>query len=114
MEEYPLICAFSGYPKGEAIEAALRSFSPDVIISDEVGSPGEADAIIDHINSGVSFIASAHGSEISRIMNKPSLESLHKYGAFGLYCGISRDGQDRLRFDIRRRKEATECSDPQE
>ncbi|MBQ7646608.1 MAG: Flp pilus assembly complex ATPase component TadA [Clostridia bacterium] len=98
MERFPLICFYSGYPKGQAIEAAIRSVSPDFIISDEIGSGNEASALFNAVNSGVSIIATAHAGSKNDAMNKPLLTELIERGAFSLFCGLERDKNNRTSF----------------
>ena len=109
MYDIPYICAFCGYPRGQAVEAAVRSASPDYIISDEIGSASEAEAMLGHIGSGVSFIASAHASSLEEVMRKPSLAGLHGNGAFALYCGVRRSIGNRYEFSFTERSEAIKC-----
>ncbi|MBQ7161413.1 MAG: hypothetical protein IJR90_06875 [Clostridia bacterium] len=90
MKSFPLISSFCGYPKGQAVEAAIRASSPDYIISDEIGSNDEAKAISENVGSGVAFIASAHASSVGELLSKPAVSLLDKIGAFNSYCGIER------------------------
>lgn len=78
------------YPKGAGIEIALRCFSPDIIVLDEIGNLIEAEKIIEGVNSGVGFIATAHGSSIDEAMTRPQIRLLVKSGAFKkavILCG---------------------------
>lgn len=72
----------SAYPKGEGILTALRCFSPEIIICDEVGSEQEAEAIETGINSGVRFAISAHASNADELKNRPQLRRLILSQAF--------------------------------
>lgn len=78
------------YPKGVGIEIALRCFSPDIIILDEVGNLIEAKKIIEGVNSGVGFVATAHGSSIDEAITRPQIKMLIKSTAFkkaAILCG---------------------------
>ncbi len=70
------------YPKKEAIMIALRSFSPQIIICDEVGTPQEVEAIRAGLNAGVSFIASVHASTSGDLISRPQIKELILTGAF--------------------------------
>ncbi|MEG1560154.1 MAG: stage III sporulation protein AA [Clostridia bacterium] len=50
--------------KSEGMLMAIRALSPDVLITDEIGSPDDFSAIKTAMNSGVSVIASAHGNTL--------------------------------------------------
>lgn len=56
--------------KAYGINTLLRSMSPDVIICDELGRREDADAVFNAINSGVQIIASAHGRDTKRLLNR--------------------------------------------
>ncbi len=78
------------YPKGIGIEIALRCFSPDIIVLDEIGDLIEARKIIEGVNSGVGFVATAHGSSIDEAMTRPQINLLIKSKAFkkaAVLCG---------------------------
>lgn len=52
-----------GCPKAEGMVMLLRTMSPRVLMTDEIGSEQDADAISQALRSGVSVIASAHGRD---------------------------------------------------
>jgi len=70
------------YPKGTGIEIALRCFSPDIIVLDEIGGLSEAGKILEGVNSGVDFIATAHGSCLEEAVSRPQIKLLLTSGAF--------------------------------
>lgn len=51
-----------GCPKAMAIEMLIRSLSPQIIITDEIGNPGDCRAIWEAARKGVYIAASAHAS----------------------------------------------------
>lgn len=53
----------SGVPKAEGMLFMLRSMSPDVIITDEIGTKEDFDAILEIKKRGVSVITSLHGKD---------------------------------------------------
>ena len=59
----------SGVDKNVAYEFAIRTMSPDVIITDEVFSKAEVDSVEDVIRSGVKIFATIHGNDINSIKN---------------------------------------------
>lgn len=72
----------TSYPKAEGIMIALRSFSPDMIICDEVGTVQEASAIEAGVNGGVNFALSLHSGSVEELRKKPVVQSLVRTGAF--------------------------------
>lgn len=70
------------YPKAIGTEIALRTLSPDIIIIDEIGSEEEASAMLSGMNSGVSFIATAHGGSFEEVLRRPNIKKLVDAGAF--------------------------------
>lgn len=63
-------------PKEKAMMMLLRAMSPDIIITDEIGTKGDINAIKTIVNSGVSIIASVHGRDIKQIMRRKELSEL--------------------------------------
>ena len=78
-----------GADKADGMNILLRSMSPDLIITDELGSAGEARAVLDAAAAGVSVIASAHGSSLDSILARPSLSGLFESGVFSRYIILS-------------------------
>ena len=60
----------------------MRTLSPDLIVLDEIGSEEEARAMLSGMNSGVKFIATAHGSSFEEVLRRPSIKKLVDYGCF--------------------------------
>lgn len=67
-------------PKAEGIIMMIRSMSPQVIITDEVGRKEDVDAIEDALNAGIKVIASAHGSGLNDAKSRPILSLLLSKG----------------------------------
>lgn len=63
-----------GCGKSEGIMLALRSMSPEVIICDEIADDG--DAVQEALFCGVKVIASAHGGNISELLQRPHIGEL--------------------------------------
>lgn len=76
-------------PKAEGILIMIRSMSPEIIATDEIGRNEDGAAILDAINAGVKIITTIHGSDIEDFLRKPSLEKLHG-GLFERYIVMSR------------------------
>lgn len=73
---------FDGYPKGEGILQALRCFSPQFILCDELGSASDAAAILAGIHAGVGMITTMHAASIHDLRKRPQGRILLETGAF--------------------------------
>ncbi|NLN41645.1 MAG: stage III sporulation protein AA, partial [Clostridiales bacterium] len=65
-----------GCPKALGIIMMIRSLSPNVIITDEIGRPEDAMAIEDALNAGIKIITTAHSSGLEDARKRPILKSL--------------------------------------
>lgn len=63
-------------PKAEGMMLLVRSMSPQVIITDEVGRMEDIEAMEEAINSGVKIITSVHGSSLMDLEKRPSLSRI--------------------------------------
>ena len=70
------------YPKAIGTEIAVRTLSPDIVVLDEIGSDEEARAMLSAVNTGVNFIATAHGSSLEEVLRRPNIKRLINAGAF--------------------------------
>ena len=71
-------CVIDGCPKKYAVEIALRTMSPDVIICDEIFDESEADALCRAIYGGVSVIYAVHGKSFEKIRTMDRFKTLGK------------------------------------
>lgn len=71
-------------PKAQGIMQALRAMAPQVIITDEIGRPEDAAAVLDAMRAGATVIASAHGSSWEDVAARPALQPLLSSCAFEL------------------------------
>ncbi|MGB7604281.1 MAG: stage III sporulation protein AA [Lutisporaceae bacterium] len=78
-----------GCPKAEGILIMIRSMSPEIIATDEIGRSEDGAAVLDAINAGVKIITTIHGSNIEDFLRKPALEKLHR-NLFERYIVMSR------------------------
>lgn len=63
-------------PKDLGIMMLLRSMSPNLIVTDEIGSEKEIRSLYTALNGGVSLITTVHGDSIEDIKNRKELSSL--------------------------------------
>lgn len=72
----------TGIPKSEGMILAIRSLSPTVLITDELGSCKEVDAVFTAINSGVRIITTVHGEDETEIRKREDLKPLFQNRVF--------------------------------
>lgn len=72
----------NGYPKGEGIMHAIRALSPEVIITDEVGTTSDVAAIEQGFNAGAYVMASIHAGSYNELMRRRQTRDLLATGAF--------------------------------
>ena len=80
-----------GAKKNDAIEMLIRTMSPNVLISDEIASESEVNAILLAAGTGVKVIASAHGSSVEEVLSKKSLKRLFCDKVFEQIILLKRD-----------------------
>ena len=65
-----------GCPKAQGMMMLLRAMSPDVIVTDEIGSMEDIQALEEVFNAGVRVIVTIHGSSLRELANRPALKYL--------------------------------------
>ena len=70
----------SGLPKGQAVQMALRTLAPQVILLDELGGMEEVRALEQGFFSGVDFLASLHAPSAEDAFYRPQVQALQKSG----------------------------------
>ncbi len=76
-----------GVPKIDCYEGAVRTMSPDIIVTDEIFGEKEVDAILDTVRSGVKVMATAHGNDIDNFLTNKSYAPLKNVIANYLLLG---------------------------
>ena len=100
--------AYISYPKGKAITLATRSMTPEMIICDEISTLTEAEAVLNSVNCGVSFIATTHASSFNELKMKEQLYPLMKNNVFDYALGITREhGSTKYKYTLNNIKENT-------
>lgn len=79
-----------GADKAEGMLMVLRSMSPDVIVTDEIGDESDIDAIEKITNSGAAVIATIHGRNIETVKRREDLKNMLKF--FDLVITLSKRG----------------------
>lgn len=79
-------------PKAESIGLLIRSMSPELIVTDELGSSRDAAAIAEAARCGVAVIASAHASSAEDLLRRPALSAALDSGVFKRVLLLKRSG----------------------
>lgn len=77
-------------PKAFGMMMAIRSLSPTLIVTDELGRREDLEAIRECINAGVDILASVHARNIEEMLRREVLEDLIKSGIFRRVVILSR------------------------
>ena len=80
--QLPPVDWLAGLPKARAVQMALRTLSPQVILLDELGGIDEVRALEQGLFSGVSWVATLHASSWEEALHRPQLRTLRENGAF--------------------------------
>ena len=79
-------------PKAEAVMQLIRSMSPEVIVTDELGSAGDAEAIAEAARCGTAVISSAHAASRDELILREPLKNIISTGVFKRILLIKRSG----------------------
>ncbi len=80
------------YDKNTGINMAIRSLSPEVIITDEIGSSEDSSILSEAVRCGVKVIASAHSDNIKSFMGRKATAEIVESKVFDRYIFIQRTG----------------------
>ncbi|KAB7708800.1 stage III sporulation protein AA [Bacillus aerolatus] len=76
-------------PKAEGMMMMIRSMSPDVLVADEIGRAEDGQAVAEAINSGITLMATAHGSSFNEAVRRPIIQAIIESGAFERFIELS-------------------------
>ena len=96
-----------GCPKELALNMMIRACAPDLVAADEIGSGGDAQALMDARRSGVQVAASAHGLNLKDVAARPAIHALLKEGIFD-WCILLGPGRGQVRQIISLHEDADE------
>lgn len=74
-----------GCPKALGIMMLLRSMSPEIIATDEIGRPEDVEALEEAINTGVKLLTTAHGTDLEDLKRRPTIRKLIENQFFDRY-----------------------------
>ncbi|MGE5586667.1 MAG: stage III sporulation protein AA [Clostridia bacterium] len=69
-------------PKAAGMIMLVRSMSPDLVATDEIGREEDAVAVREVMNAGVSIVATAHGESPEDVARRPALRCLFEAQMF--------------------------------
>ncbi len=75
------------------MRSLIRSMSPEVLVTDEIGSDADAEAVLLAGTSGVAVLASAHARDEKEALRKPYLKKLADAGCFEKCLVLRREGE---------------------
>lgn len=78
-----------GCPKNLGMVMMLRSMSPNVIITDEIGNKGDGDSLRQVQNAGIKVITTAHGYNISQLKSRIEVLNMMEEKIFERYIVLS-------------------------
>ncbi len=78
--------AVSGMEKSCAVQLALRTLSPEIIVLDELGTLAELAALEQGFFGGVDFIATLHAGSFAEAEQKPQFQYLQSHGMLRAAC----------------------------
>lgn len=76
-------------PKAEAIGMLVRAMAPRVIATDELGSPADAEAVMEAARCGVALVATAHAPSVEAARRRTALRQLMDAGLFERFIVLS-------------------------
>lgn len=74
-----------GCPKSIGMPMLIRSMSPKVIITDEIGNEGDREAVQIVLNAGVRIVTSAHGYNVSELKSRREVLKMMEEKVFERY-----------------------------
>lgn len=77
-------------PKAQGMMMLIRSMSPGLIATDEIGKKEDIDALYNALQAGVKVITTVHGSGYEEIKERPNLQSLINWCFFERIIVLSR------------------------
>ncbi len=87
---------YSGYPKYQAIDMAIRTMSPEIIVCDEIGLEDDIASLIEAKNCGINLICTAHAKNTTELFERKNIARLHTNNVFYGYIGIFLESGKRI------------------
>ena len=81
-----------GCPKAAGIMMMVRTMSPQVIVTDEIGRREDVTALIEAMNAGVAMVVTAHGESAEAAARRPVMRELQAMGYFQRTILLGKEG----------------------
>lgn len=91
----PRTDVIDGCPKGAALLMLLRGMNPQVLATDEITDPSDAEALEQAFGCGVALLCTAHGGSVDEMHRRPVYRRLLSEGVFKKAVLIERRGSTR-------------------
>lgn len=88
MDVGPRTDVMDGGPKVETIPRMIRAMAPRAIVTDEIGGPGDAEALMEAARCGVAVVASAHTSSLADARGRSGIGRVVDSGLFGVVATL--------------------------
>ena len=88
-------------PKAEAIRIFIRSMSPELIVTDELGGEDDAEAVSEASRCGVAVIASVHAASAEELLSRRTVAGAIRSGAFKRVLMLKRSGSTLRVFPVK-------------
>lgn len=75
----------SGVPRGYGFEVGVKNLRPDIIVTDEIGTEKDCEALFKASTSGIRLLASIHASSLEDLEKKEEFERLIHNKVFKRY-----------------------------
>ncbi|KPU44923.1 hypothetical protein OXPF_14010 [Oxobacter pfennigii] len=69
-------------PKSQGLIMLIRSMSPNIIATDEIGSRADMDAVYEGLNAGIRIITTIHGDSLEEVLQRPFIGDVVKNKVF--------------------------------
>ncbi|MBP2625541.1 MAG: stage sporulation protein [Firmicutes bacterium] len=85
----PRTDVLDGCPKASGMLMLIRSMSPAVVATDELGRAEDVCAVSEALNAGISILATVHGRDINEVLQRPYVGDLIQHKYFDRYIILS-------------------------
>lgn len=85
----PCTDVLAGWPKAEGMLVLLRSMSPKVIATDEMGGANDLEALQEVLHAGVRVVTTVHAASLEELARRPGWQPLLAAHAFARYVVLS-------------------------
>ncbi|KUK32231.1 MAG: Stage III sporulation protein AA [Thermoanaerobacterales bacterium 50_218] len=86
----PRVDVLDHCPKAQGMIMLLRSMSPQVIATDEIGRPEDVEALGEMVNTGVGILTTVHAACLEELEERPYIRQIISRGIFQRYVLLSR------------------------